>query len=90
MARDLPVRHSDLGHGLVGYALVPVMAVLRIVFAACSILFHRLETRVKFTARGYPKNYVAVVTKPAAAGNPADQVRGDPLLARPVTAPEPS
>lgn len=69
MARDLPIRPRDLGRGLVGYGLVPVMAVLRVVFAACSILFHRLETRVKFTARGYPKNYVAIVTRPPAAGS---------------------
>jgi hypothetical protein len=32
-------------------------------FAASSILFHGLETRVKFTAMGYPKNYVALVGK---------------------------
>jgi SAM-dependent methyltransferase len=64
MARHVPHNPSDLGHGLAGYSLAPLMVLLRGAFVVCSILFHRLETRVKFTARGYPKNYVAIVSRP--------------------------
>jgi len=64
MARYLPAAPRDLGGGVVGLLLSPVLMLLRVAFAGCSVLFHRLETRVKFQARGYPKNYVAVVTKP--------------------------
>lgn len=63
MSRYLPWRPSDLNYGLKGYGLAPIMAILKIGFAACAILFHLLETRTKFEARGYPKNYVAIVGK---------------------------
>lgn len=63
MSRYLPWRPSHLRRGVVGYALAPVMAVLKAGFAACSILFHRLEIRIKFEARGYPKNYLAILNK---------------------------
>ncbi len=65
MARHLPWKPSS---GLVGLGLVPVMAVLKAVFAASSVLFHWLETRVKWSARGYPKNYVVIAIKPDTPG----------------------
>jgi SAM-dependent methyltransferase len=65
MWRYLPHRPRDLGRGLAGYALAPLMLFLKVVFAACSICFHRLETHVKYSAKGYPKNYVALVLKSA-------------------------
>jgi hypothetical protein len=43
--------------------LAALIGPLRIGFALCSILFSRLETRIKFEQRGYPKNYIAVVHK---------------------------
>ena len=63
MARNLPVRPRHIGIGLPGYALAPFMALLKIGCGAGSIFFHALETRTKFEMRGYPKNYVAVVSK---------------------------
>jgi SAM-dependent methyltransferase len=63
MSRYLSPKPSDLGNGILAYGLMPVIILLKLGFAACSILFHRLETRVKFTRRGYPKNYVAIVSK---------------------------
>jgi SAM-dependent methyltransferase len=63
MARYLPAKPRDFGDGLVGYGLAALIGSLRIGFALCSILFHRLETRFKFEERGYPKNYIAVVHK---------------------------
>lgn len=63
MARHLPWKPS---HGVAGIVLVPLMAILKTVFAASSVLFHWLETRVKWTAGGYPKNYVVIAAKPGA------------------------
>lgn len=33
-----------------------------------AMLFHRLEVAHKYTARGYPKNYVAIAARPASDG----------------------
>jgi SAM-dependent methyltransferase len=63
LARNLPLKPQYLGGGIVGYALVPIMMLLKAVFGVCSILFHRLEMRVKFKQKGYPKNYLAIVCK---------------------------
>lgn len=63
MARYLPLNARDLGGGIVGYSLVPIVMLLKVLFGVCSILFHKLELRVKYKQRGYPKNYLAVVSK---------------------------
>lgn len=63
MSRYLPWRPSHLGVGLTGYALAPALALLKFVFAACSLLFNRLEKCIKFQRRGYPKNYVVIASK---------------------------
>ena len=39
---------------------------IRALFAALSLLFHRLDMRHRHTASGYPKNYVVLARKPAA------------------------
>lgn len=63
MSRYLPWRPSHSHYGFIGYGLAPIMVLLKIGFAACSILFHRLETRIKFQVRGYPKNYLVIASK---------------------------
>lgn len=63
MARCLSCNPQDLGGGIPGYVLAPLVMILKLVYCASSILFHRLETRAKFKKHGYPKNYVAIVTK---------------------------
>lgn len=63
MARYLPWRSKHLHNGFVGYGLAPIMLLLKIGFLACSILFHRLETRIKYQAQGYPKNYLVIASK---------------------------
>lgn len=65
MARYLPWRPAHLGNGVIGHALVPWMLAMKVVSAAGAVLFHRLEVRTKFQARGYPKNYVVIARKPA-------------------------
>ena len=63
MARYLPSRRRDVNCGLLGYAILPVMALAKVGFAMWSVVFHRLETRIKFKGRGYPKNYVVLASK---------------------------
>lgn len=65
MARYLPSRPSSIARGAIGLVLSPLIAVLRLQLIVLSTLFHWLETRTKFTAAGFPKNYVAVVMKPS-------------------------
>jgi SAM-dependent methyltransferase len=63
-ARYLPIRPRDLSDGLMGYLLAPLFLILRAVFLLCSVLFNRLDTVKKFKGRGYPANYVVIVTRP--------------------------
>lgn len=63
MARYLPWKPSQLGNGVAGYVLTPFLILWKAVCAVASIAFHRLETRIKFQARGYPKNYVVLASK---------------------------
>lgn len=65
MGQFLPARPSSIAGGLTGLILCPFMLLLKGQMLALSLVFHWLETRTKFTARGYPKNYVAVVVKPS-------------------------
>lgn len=63
----MPVRPKNIAPGLVGWLSFPVVATARLFFFALAGLFHRLDERNKVTDRGFPKNYIAIVTKPAAA-----------------------
>lgn len=63
MSDYLPVNPKDMGNGIVGYCLVPLMFLMKIGFGLSSILFHKLEMRAKFTKKGYPKNYVSIIYK---------------------------
>ncbi len=67
MARNLPLRPAEITPGIVGFLLALVFLSLKIGAAGGSVLFHRLEKRLKFKRAGYPKNYVAILGKPAAA-----------------------
>jgi SAM-dependent methyltransferase len=63
MARNLPLVPREIAGGVTGYILLPTILLVKVGFAACSVLFHRLETQVKFKRAGYPKNYVAIARK---------------------------
>jgi len=63
MSHYLPLKPSDLSKGIIGYFLIPIMILLKTGFAGCAILFHKMETRLKYKRQGYPKNYVAIVRK---------------------------
>ncbi|MBR1151579.1 class I SAM-dependent methyltransferase [Bradyrhizobium sp. JYMT SZCCT0428] len=62
--RHLPSKPSDIGGGFFGFFLSPFLMVLRLESAALSIFFHWLEMKRKVTQKGYPKNYVAILSKP--------------------------
>ncbi|UXP31962.1 class I SAM-dependent methyltransferase [Reichenbachiella agarivorans] len=63
MAQYLPTNPKDLGGGLMGYLLCPMMLLLKIFSALTSIFFHKLEVKNKYTKKGYPKNYVGIFRK---------------------------
>jgi SAM-dependent methyltransferase len=63
MARALPSAPRDVAPGLLGVALAPAFVAARVAFGGLSVLFQRLELRHKYTTRGYPKNYVAIVRR---------------------------
>ena len=65
MSYALPSRPRDLAGGLASYFLAPTLWVMKQGCTAGARFFHALETRIKFQARGYPKNYVAIARKPA-------------------------
>lgn len=65
MAEHLPLSPSSISPGMTGFALSPILFGIKAAALAGCLLFHWLETRQKFTLGGYPKNYVAIVIKPA-------------------------
>lgn len=67
-ARFLPYKPRDLGGGLTGVLLAPFMFLVKVGCLPVGVALHRVEMLSKYTGRGYPKNYVATVTKQAGAG----------------------
>jgi SAM-dependent methyltransferase len=63
MAEYLPTSPKDLGNGLFGFFLCPIMFLLKLFSKILSVFFHLLETKIKYTKRGYPKNYVGIFKK---------------------------
>lgn len=68
MARDLPYKPQDIANGLIGYILAAMMVFLKGAFGLCSLLFQELEIVTKFTKAGFPKNYIAIVSKVSSCG----------------------
>lgn len=64
MSRYMPCRPGDFNRGFQGILIACLMMPLKFVFGLLSILFHKLEIRFKYTHRGYPKNYIAILRKP--------------------------
>ena len=63
MAMYLPIKPKDISNGFAGYLLSPFMFMTKVWFGVLSIGFHRREVKKKFTKKGYPKNYVAILKK---------------------------
>ncbi|WP_370906495.1 SAM-dependent methyltransferase (plasmid) [Ensifer sp. WSM1721] len=69
-SRYLPTRPHDLGGGVRGWIASPILIAGKPILRVLAALFYRLDARHRYTAAGYPKNYVVVVKKPAAQGAP--------------------
>ena len=63
MARFMPTRPVDYGGRWTGLIMSPAAIALKLLFRALSILFARLDVAHRYTASGYPKNYLAIITK---------------------------
>jgi SAM-dependent methyltransferase len=64
ISRYLPARPGQIASGGLGLILAPAFMLFRLQLAALSILFHWLEMKNKITTHGYPKNYVAILSRP--------------------------
>ncbi|MGL1888293.1 MAG: class I SAM-dependent methyltransferase [Reichenbachiella sp.] len=63
MGRYIPFKPKDLNGGVLGLILCPFMLAFKVCSLMSSILFHRLELSIKFTSKGYPKNYIGILGK---------------------------
>lgn len=65
LARFLPLKPREMrAAGALAWCLCPALFFLKALFAVLSVIFHRLEMAAKCTDRGFPKNYVAILSKP--------------------------
>ncbi len=62
-ARYLPLYPHQIGPGALGYALTPVVAVLKLIFALTAIVFYHVDIKSPVKVNGFPKNYVVFATK---------------------------
>lgn len=62
-AAYLPHSPSKLGKGFLAFAAAPVILASKIAFRALAKLLYRLDEDHRYTMRGMPKNYVAIVEK---------------------------
>lgn len=65
MKKHLPRRPSDFGGGLQGAVSAATFAVFRLFLSPLMRAANAADRRQRYTAGGLPKNYLAVVTKPA-------------------------
>ena len=66
LARFLPWKpHETRSAGFLAWVLCPVLILLKAFFAVIAIMFQHLEMIAKCTQRGFPKNYIAILRKPA-------------------------
>lgn len=66
MMRALPRKPRDYGGGLVGILSVLAFNLFRLICACLYPLASRCDARFRYTERGYPMNYLAIVQKPGA------------------------
>lgn len=62
-AKYLPDRPAQIMSGPHGYLLWPVMSGVRLLFGVIARGFYILDENMKYTRRGFPKNYVVVVRR---------------------------
>lgn len=62
-SRYLPTRSADLAPGMLGWISLPIILLCRLFFSIVAPLFAILDEKNKFTSKGFPINYIAIVTK---------------------------
>jgi SAM-dependent methyltransferase len=65
LARYLPLSPKNIYRGISGYLLAPFFLVMKMFFTLSSLLLHRLEIKYKYTKKGFPKNYISILSKQA-------------------------
>jgi SAM-dependent methyltransferase len=60
-SKYLPCRSQP---GLLGLAMSPILISCKLAFRWLALIFYRLDEAQRYTASGYPKNYVVIVAKP--------------------------
>jgi SAM-dependent methyltransferase len=60
----LPKRPKDYAPGLTGWLAATAFMFIRPAMKALALVLYRLDETTKYTASGFPKNYVAIVRKP--------------------------
>jgi len=63
-AKYLPRTPDKIAPGILGFAAMPLMVGCKLLFRALAWLFYMLDEHHRYTASGYPKNYVCIVNKP--------------------------
>lgn len=63
-SKYLSLSAKDYGGGLIGYLSVALAIFTKILMVLLAAAFCRLDTRHKYTTKGYPKNYAVLATKP--------------------------
>ncbi len=58
------IRPQSIAPGISGWLSSPVLAGSRLLFRGLAKFFYVLDERRRFTEKGFPKNYVAIVRKP--------------------------
>lgn len=69
-SRHLPLNPMTYSRGAAGWLAWPVVVTAKVVSALAAPVLYRLDASYRFTGRGMPKNYVAIVRKPASDANP--------------------
>lgn len=62
-SKYLPTRPAQISPGILGWLALPVVIASRLLFNLIARIFYRLDERSRFTAKGFPKNYLAIVRK---------------------------
>jgi hypothetical protein len=65
-AKYLPTEPGSIAPGLLGWVSLPIVPGSKLLFRGLAALFYVLDERSKFTAQGFPKNYVVIARKPNA------------------------
>ena len=70
MTQMLPQSPSEMRMGPGKWIVFPILVVLRVAFKLLAGFFQRLDLACDYDTRGYPKNYYAILVKPANGESP--------------------